>query len=569
MDKIFSYINSNNICQIDVPKYGSANNIPYEFNIPYDLVIHNKKVVVCLPDNYSLKLYYEYMKNLYPEIRIGYADIKDVSYNLSTQINYITQRYLKYKLLHHKGDYTKLLNFADIIIIFNPDMNDNNNIFSISIFKYNDDNNILFPKLCIINSKYTFKLTEKHVFFKDDKSRLKCFDINNIDNNSIIKNTVDIIKSNYYKYQNEANLLIYVSNIKTAVSINNILKIILSGCKIYIICSDYVNTINTFSEIFKEKTKKIIIAVDFKEFYFHNIDLIIDTINSKQENFKILKKEQLVKDLSHLIIDYVKCDIPLMRLPLKTITEKFSNINVKNTIGLLKNLNLLIDNDDKLLISAVGIFFETIKLSPVKTFFLWEWISMGNPIYEGLIIILLIDESLPLIDLVYHQNWIGISPLHTYLNMLQSFTSSNKNNIQNIIKNFDKDDILICKNWAIDNKIHHIRFMSLITNISNYYNKITKELRNVNISINNFNIESIIEKSLAILTKIYFMDILIIKNNAIVQPHNNIKYLLNRNCFKNNLTDNKIIPLSLRLTKNNSKNELKIKTVYIDNFIII
>src|SRR5436190_1910025 len=116
MNTILSYINDNDISQINTPRYGPNNNIACEFNTPIYLVSQNKKVVVCLPDNFSIKLSYEYMKSLYPMIRIGYADTKNVSYNLSTQINYITQRYLKYKIIQYYKDNTNSKNFADVVV---------------------------------------------------------------------------------------------------------------------------------------------------------------------------------------------------------------------------------------------------------------------------------------------------------------------------------------------------------------------------------------------------------------------------------------------------------------------
>ena len=376
MDLIISYISDNDISQINVPRYGTTNNIAYEFNIPIYLASQNKKVVVCLPDNFSIKLSYEYMKSLYPMIRIGYADTKNVSYNLSTQIIYITQRYLKYKILQYYQDNTKSENFADVIIMFNPDMNNDNNIFIISAFKYANDNNMLLPELCILNSEYSYKLTENRLFFKNEKIKLKSFHINQTNIFSINKNIADIIKSNYDEY--ESNFLIYVSNLKTAVSINNTLKVLLPDCKVLIICNDYNNTINTFTDLFNIKTKKIIIAVDFDEFYFENIDFVINVskISGKQNKSEVfscyssdkherknsINKEDNIKNISHLIINYIKCDISLSKLSMNSITSKFKNVNLKSTVDLMKNLNLLMMNNDKLVITAAGFFLSLIHI---------------------------------------------------------------------------------------------------------------------------------------------------------------------------------------------------------------
>ena len=78
--------------------------------------------------------------------------------------------------------------------------------------------------------------------------------------------------------------------------------------------------------------------------------------------------------------------------------------------------------------------------------------------------------------------------MHTYLNMFNSFVIDHKNNINSIIKNYDQDDVSMCKKWADNNKVSSDKFLALMCNISKLYNIIIKEIRNVNLTISNFNV---------------------------------------------------------------------------------
>lgn len=567
MELIFSYIADNDISQINVPRYGPDNNAACELNIPIYLASQNRKVVICLPDNLSIKLSYEYIKSLYPKIRVGYADTKNISYNLSTQINYVSQRYLKYKTLQYYKNNTKAENFADIIIMFNPNMNDDNNIFIVSAFKYANDNNMFLPKFTILNSDYPYKLTNNLLIFKNEIPKPKYFHVNQNSLFHVNKNIGEIVKSNYYA--SECNFLIYVPDIETAISVNNTLKVLISDCMILIICNDYNNTINTFENLYTVKTKKIIIAVNFDYFYFENMNIIINTSKSKQSKALSSKseKEEDIKDISHLILDYVNCEISLAGLHFDSITDKFKNINLKNTVNLMKNLKLLMVSDDKLAISASGFFSQTLNLSPRKTSFIWKWILNEYPLYQGLIIVSLIDEILPLIEETSYSKWVDKNPLRTYLNMFKSFNL--ENNIHDIIPNYDKSNVLDCGIWASNNRLSHDKFLTIISGISKLYSSIFKAMRNVNTVIADFNVQDLINQAVPILTEIYQENILIIKNDSIIQPHDNVKYLLNKYSFKNILKDEKIIPLLLRPIKNNNKNISATKIIYIDNFVII
>jgi len=586
MYTVLRHIEDNIISQINAPKYGPNNNVACEFSIPAFLISQNKKIVVCLPDNFSAKLCNEYMKNRYPMIRIGYMDEKIISYNLSTQIIYINSEVLKEKTLKFFQDNSKCQNFADIIIMVNPDMDKDDNIFIISSFKYANDNNILLPKLSILNSQYSYKLTENIISFQHEREYPKISFIDQINFTSIVKDVVKIVKFNYYQYISD--VLIYVSSMDMAKSINIKLIKMIPDCNVLLINNNYNETIHTFRDLLNVKSKKIIICINFGEFHFENVGLVIDLVQSytKQNYPKVLgyhlpneyfslknikqktvESEDNSRSMSDLIIDYVNCDIAINKLSLDTISKKFRNINLNKTINLMKNLNLLMVHDDKLLVSASGFFSKRLKLAPRKSSFIWEWILKEYPIYQGIIIVSLIDElCLSMLNKNFHAKWFGKSPMQTYLNMFNCFILDHKNNIDTIIKNYDSDDISICKKWADNNKISSEKFLSLISNINQLYNIITKEMRNINTVITNFNVQNVMDLALPIFKEIYLETVLIVKNNNIIQPHENIQYSLNKYNIRNILKDDKIIPLLLRKMINNDGKKTEI--ISIDNFIV-
>lgn len=351
MDLISNLIKDNNITQVNLGRCGPKGIIPCEFSVPINLSAQDdKKIVVCLSNKTSVKLCHEYMKINYPIIRVGYADIDDVSCNLSTQINYVTSRYLQYKILKYYQNNTAS-NFADIILLVNPNMNDDNNIFIVSSLKYANDNNILFPKLCILNSEYTYKISDKLLSFKNQKKIPKCSSINYAGNSSI-RSITSIIQSNY---RHCCNFLVRTSDFNIAKLIKDDIPRLMLKHKVFIVD----NKLTNFSDLFNTKMKKIIIAFD--DFYFENIDFII--------NVNMYNKQSSPRNILHLVIDYINCDIDLSKISLDT--NKYECNDLKNTVNLMIKLNLLMVKDDKLAVLAAGFFSQTQKLKVKKASFIW------------------------------------------------------------------------------------------------------------------------------------------------------------------------------------------------------
>jgi len=551
MDLISNLIRTNNISQINLGRCGPKGIIPCEFSTPiYLLSQDDKKVVVCLSNKLSVKLSYEYMKTNYPIIRVGYADIDDVSCNLSTQINYVTPRYLQYKILKYYQNNNNASNFTDIIILVNPNMNDDDNIFIVSSLKYADENNISFPKLCILNSEYSYKLSDKLISFKTQKKIPKRSSINYLDHSSI-RNITNLIQANY-KYC--SNFLIRTSDSNIAKSIKDDIPRLIMKHKVFIID----DKLNNFSDLFNTKMKKIIIATD--DFYFENVDFVID-VNT-------YNKPPNSKNILHLVIDYINCDINLSKISLDT--NKYKNIDLKNTVNLMIKLNLLMVKDNKLAILAAGFFSQTQKLKTKKASFIWEWILKGYPLYQGIILVLLIDDNYSLmLNKIYHLKWYGSSPLHNYLNMINAFNQDNKDNIDNIYKSYNPNTVLICTDWANKNKVECNKFLALISNVSELHNNITKVMRHTNLVISDFNVQDLINLANPILKDIYSETILIVKDNNVIQPHENIKYIINKHVTKNILRDERIIPFVLRPVRNIDKNDQDKEIISIEMFLTI
>jgi len=551
MDLISNLIKNNNISQINLARCGPKGVIPCEYSIPiYLLSREDKKVVVCLFSNLSVKLSYEYMKTNYPTIRVGYADIDNISCNLSTEITYVTPRYLQYKILKYYQNNNDASNFTDIIILVNPNMNDDSNIFIVSSLKYADDNKILFPKLCILNSEYSYKLSDKLLSFKNQKKTSKHSSINYVDNSSI-RNITNLIQTNY---KHCCNFLIRTSDSNIVELIKDDIPRLMIKHKVFVVD----DKLNNLSDLFNAKMKKIIIATD--DFYFENIDFVINVITyNKPPNYK---------NILHLVIDYINCDINISKISLDT--NKYKNIDLKDTVNLMIKLNLLTVKDNKLAILAAGFFSQTQKLKVKKASFIWEWILKGYPLYQGIILVLLIDDNYSLmLNKINHLKWYGSSPLHNYLNMINSFNQDNKDNIDNIYKNYNPNAASICTDWANRNKVDCNKFLALISNVGELHNNITKVMRYTNLVISDFNVQDLINLASPMLKDIYSETILIVKDNNVIQPHENIKYIINRHVTKNILRDERIIPFILRPVKNINENDQNKEIISVEMFLII
>lgn len=172
-----------------------------------------------------------------------------------------------------------------------------------------------------------------------------------------------------------------------------------------------------------------------------------------------------------------------------------------------------------------------------------------------------------MLNKINHLKWYGSSPLHNYLNMIDTFNQDN--NIDKIIKNYDQNSILICTDWASKNHVNCDKFLTLISNISELYNSITKVMRHTNIVISEFNVQELINLATPILKDIYSETILIVKDNNIIQPHENIKYIINKNVTKNILRDERIIPFVLRPVKNHDKNDQGKEIISVETFLTV
>lgn len=593
MERILDIIENNDVCQINISKYVDTVGTSNLFNIPIYLVSKSKRIVVCLPDRMSVKLCLEYLKYLMPTMRIGYADGKDVSYNLSTQIIYVTSSYLKYKMLRCFKDNAKHNNFADIIIMFNPDINNYDDIFTISTVKYANRNNISLPKFVIINYDNSNMLCKNFLDLKTGKIKILYKYIESKSKFSKINNVVSIIQSEYRKYQ--SNILVYVSDKIMADFINyNILRVI-PDANIITINNDDNEFSNNYKDLFEIKSEKIIIAINIEEFLFSDIGVVIDTVQqlklgdiflqhhsnvlgyckpnkcyrlSTEKEYLALesnesnenKKEfNIVKDLSNLLLDYIHCDINFDDLKLDKINNKLTNVIIEDTIKTMLNLNQIGFTNDKYSVLQGGIFLTLIELSPQKSNFIWDWITKEYPIFPGLIIVSLIQENYSsMINKDSHPQWLDKSPIHTYLNMINSFSMEHNKKLYNIIKYFDNKHVILCRAWAQRNLISTSLFINLILNIHKLYNIICSNLRDINSNIAPFNTQEMIRSAVPILQNIYQKQILIIKNNYIIQPFDNVSYVINKSHINVKLKDDKIIAFNLRSFMKNKRNMMSV-----------
>lgn len=94
------------------------------------------------------------------------------------------------------------------------------------------------------------------------------------------------IKCSYHKYSSD--ILIYVLDLDMAKFINHKLTKVISDCKTLTICNDYDKTKHTFNDLLNINTKKVIICVNFGDFHFENIGLVINLVKDYDRHHKVL-----------------------------------------------------------------------------------------------------------------------------------------------------------------------------------------------------------------------------------------------------------------------------------------
>jgi len=565
MEQLISFIDNNDICQI-------STNRDNELKLPF--LFNDKRIFVSVPYSISTKL----LAKLTDDPYVGYANDKEICYNLSTKIVYTTPAHLKYKIFRCLSS-GKDMSFADIIIMMDTNIKDHDNIFTILSYLYSNDiltcrrksnesklyekllnniTNIKLPKLVLLSSKIDKINKIPYLELPVHKNDIKIIYERSIDIYNKIR------KIAYFEYNSAKNVLIHVPDDTSA----NILR-------------KNMNNIIILNNHFDNKLLKdnfIAIAINLEDVPLSNVDVVIDTMKksnnaiiptytnickTKAENhIKLLKSGSNTKcyrfileneyynlpishentdfNINKLIIDLFRCNINPLEISNGNFHDSFLKRNIKPIVGFMNKLGVINDEYDVL---PAAMFINDINLKIKSAVFLWKWIENSYPIYPGIVITCLLDR-----------NYIGFSkdknksPLLSSIHTWESLIHSQEQSAYNLVKYYNK---------YLQNK----QFSLMLKKVSEIYNIICKNLRNIDVSINKINIEDIMNLALPLINIIYQEDMLIIKNNHIIQPHENIKYVIDRN-VKNKLGDSKIIPFHTR-------NDINPTVKYIDSYVIV
>lgn len=581
MEQLLFDIDNNDVCQI-ITTRSIDSNISIELLLPKLLVDKGKRTFVCLPETFSVKLTSKYAQSIFPDIIIGYAYDKHMCYNLGTQLIFTNSEHLKYKLLRYFSvDYVN--DFADVIIMFDPNMNDDYNIFNISILSYGHDNNIAVPKLAVLFLETTIPV--------------------NIIYNSF--NMTNLIKLVLYeqKYQ-KFNIVIHVPDYNMANTIKN--KI--DNSKINVIFLDDTTNEDDLKSISLYESS-IIIAIDVEEIPLINVNIVIDMmvkcIDKKytlysgiykstaenhikclghcgaqiepkcyriitekdydklpQENFFKLKKS----NIKMLLLDFFKCNINPRDLSLESFNN-YSKKEINETIKSMINLDIITKFENKYLVLPCGVFASNINLDLLNVNFLWQWLDRNYPVYPGIVIAVLLNNDYQNLILQNTEIFLDQSTMHSYLNVWNSFISSQKYNPRKIITSFHYKFCSNYKNWSRLNFINHEQICGILKRVSELYKIISNIFPTSDLTIKEFDSNFALNLAIPILSDIYKDKILIVKNNKIVQPCESSIYVINKNGNDHkNLFNGRIIALHSKniFNKSNSK-----KLFYIDSFITI
>lgn len=165
-------------------------------------------------------------------------------------------------------------------------------------------------------------------------------------------------------------------------------------------------------------------------------------------------------------------------------------------------------------------FRATVPLGVRNATFIWRWIQLGNPIYPGIVIACLIDahttcyfyipsKKRDMSPYEYNEfcneyiqktlsNWIGETPIHTYLNMWSAFTSSLGRAHFRLV--YDPSSINF-RNWSRRCSINQRQIWKAISIISQTYRIVRQNIRRVN--LNTFDVNAIMQTAVPIFQDIY------------------------------------------------------------------
>ena len=193
---------------------------------------------------------------------------------------------------------------------------------------------------------------------------------------------------------------------------------------------------------------------------------------------------------------------------------------VSESIQLLTRLNMLDNDSGKIIVTPCGDFAPTVPLGVRNACFLWRWIQQGLPLYPGIVVASLIDSHstgyfyVPrkrqnMSQIEYNsfcdayitktfKHWVGVTPLHTYLNMWKAFTTSFARFHYRLI---DNPSSVNFNKWTGKNSVNQRQLCDLVSIISQTYRIVSSNNKRNHVSI--IDTDMIMTNSIPIFQDIY------------------------------------------------------------------
>lgn len=238
-----------------------------------------------------------------------------------------------------------------------------------------------------------------------------------------------------------------------------------------------------------------------------------------ESNYELLKQHREPEigriPIHNIVMEFFKAGID----PTNTIIG-IQPDHVRKSIKLLTRLKLLDKFKDNIVVTECGDFVPNVPLGVRNATFLWRWIKQGYPIYPGVVIASIIDvhstgyfyiphKKRDMSPIEYNKfcddyinkhfkDWIGQTPIHTYLNMWCSFVKFLGRSHYNFIINPYSVNY---RRWTRNNSINDRQFWDVISIISQTYRTVRINRQNVNVSV--FDTTEMIDNAVPILQDIY------------------------------------------------------------------
>lgn len=419
-----------NIYYANVDKILNINS--YEFYSLMELIKDDNRIIICLPDRVSPGLYSRCVQIYYPELRIGYGTEHEITYHMLTQLIYVNSKHLNSKLFHYYS-YQRKIDFADVLVVTDKNLENYHNLTTISFLLYADHKRIDIPKIIF---DFAMKINEKN---------------DNVLGGSYKQHQTSLVygcKENMFSKINHiigherfSNLIIHVPDHLIAKRV--FINISSTFPNLLLIIVDNYSTSELLKQIVTEKLK-IIIAVDIEVLPLTNVDIVIDLmrkvskniaveIEGTLDNYTFIDKKSADHHINYINANkcyrfigknnYVKLkDIPLLKLGFSTKfldkyfhliaidfcqnnidpnialnhalnrgkyeTNYFINLQdkIKNDLDDIFNLRLIDKIGDRLIITTTGIFVKTVSLNYRYSYFLYERIFTELPVYPAIVL---------------------------------------------------------------------------------------------------------------------------------------------------------------------------------------